>query len=342
MLKKVSIIAILIALCGVGYSLYLHRENATIRKRSRFLFDTLCSIHVPGGKNVLPAIDKAFERAEEIDKKFNVLNPESLLYDFNHKNTPVTDPEIVAVIEKALEISKKSDGKFDITVFPLVDIWGFHRALSGELVEPPHDVPKASAIKETLGKVGYRYLGIKNGTLTKKHSDVMIDLGGIAKGYAVQEAAKVLKDLGIRSALVDFGGNIYVIGKIKERPWKIAVKNPFGEGIVGIVEMSDKGISTSGNYERFFEKDGVRYCHIIDPATGYPARGLSSVTVIYPDNTIPDGWSTTLFILGKEKGNKLPEKETYGEAIYITEKGEISYTLGLEGKFKILDKYKTK
>jgi FAD:protein FMN transferase len=339
MMKKFGIAAILIVfLAGAGYLFYSKRaQNLPMQKRTRFLLDTSCMIQAPGGPDILPVIDKAFDRVEQVNVKFNSLDPKSPVYEFNHKGTPLADPEIVSVVEKALLISSQTGGAFDITVYPVVELWGFHRPLS-----EPHNVPSEAAIKQALGKVGYKQIAVRDGVVTKASKDVMIDLGAIAKGYAVLEAVKVLKENGVKSALVDFGGNIYTIGRLKGRPWRIAVKNPFAEGVAGVVEISDRGISTSGNYERFFEKDGVRYCHIMDPKTGRPARGLASVTVVYPDNTIPDAWSTSLFVLGKDASAKLPEASTYGEAIFITEKGEISYTLGLENKFKILDKFKAK
>jgi thiamine biosynthesis lipoprotein len=182
--------------------------------------------------------------------------------------------------------------------------------------------------------VGRQNLVIRDGKLTKLRTDMAIDLGGIAKGYAAGEALKVLKKEGQTSALIDAGGDIYALGLNNGRPWKIGIRQPSGKGILGALELSDASVSTSGDYERFFEKNGVRYHHIFDPRTGYPASGVRSVTVVSKDATLADGYSTALFVLGPERGMKLAESNGIFEAIMITDDRQVLMTPGLAGELR--------
>ena len=286
-----------------------------MQKQTRFLMDTYCTVQVPGGLEVLDAIEAALDRMEVVDRRFNVLDSSNALYQFNHYSETISDQEILSLIETALKVGDESEGAFDITIYPLIERWGFFS-------ETP-SLPDKDEIKKFLEHIGSSNLTIKNGKLTKRDQKVQIDLGGIAKGYAIKEALKVLKEFQIESALIDAGGDIYALGKLNGKSWKIGVRNPRGEGVVGVLEVSDMAVVTSGDYERFFEADGVKYHHLLDPKTGYPAEGLTSVTVISSDPVLADAWSTALFIMGKEKGMPLSEKKGDLKIIMITTDGDI-------------------
>lgn len=300
------------------------------QSQTRFLLDTVCKIQVNGGKEHIKSIEKAFARIEDVDKKFNALNPESQVYKFNNSNIPITDPEIVNLTKTALKVSELTDGAYDITVFPLVEAWGFY-------TENPA-LPDSNIVLEALSHVGYKFLKVENGTLTKLRDDVKIDFGSIAKGYAVGEAVKSLMNDGIKSALVDGGGDIYALGKNNGKSWKIGIKNPRGDGVAGALDMDNMTAVTSGDYERFFEKDGVRYHHILDPRTGYPARGIESLTVLSNDATLADAWSTALFVIGKDKALELVKKMKSFEILIIDDKGEKFVSPGLEGNIETIRK----
>lgn len=170
------------------------------------------------------------------------MNPESPVYDFNNGNAAITDDEIVALVNTALQISEKSGGKYDVTIFPLIDLWGFFS-------ESP-ELPRREKLNEVLKAVGYGNLTINNGILDKKEEETKIDLGSIAKGYAIGEAGKVLKRAGIKSGLIDAGGDIYALGTNYGKPWVIGIRNPRGEEVAGTLELSDMAVITSGDYER--------------------------------------------------------------------------------------------
>lgn len=326
-MKKTIIVGIwaLLIAAVFGCAKFKHKEPEVI-KRTRFLMDTYCTIQVPGkAEEVDKIIDKAFNRMEEIDQKFNCLNPKSPLYQFNNNRIPIVDSELIQLIKVACKISEETDGAFDITVEPLVNLWGFY-------TENP-SLPAKDDIQKCLKKIGYKHLVLKDKKVTSDNTRVMIDLGGIAKGYSIQEAVKILKNHGIKSALIEAGGQVHAFGKLGDKLWKIGVCNPRSEGIIaGLAVTDETGISTSGDYERFFEKDGVRYCHILDPQTGYPSRGTMSISVITDDPILADTWSTALFVMGPEKAVQLTKNKPEMDIILINSSGKIYHSAGLIDK----------
>lgn len=283
--------------------------------------DTYVTIQAQGNERVIEAIHRAFERMEAVDKKFNILEPSSALFRFNHQSMPLTDTEILALMDRAMAIHAASDGAFDITVYPLIELWGFFRKSPA--------LPAQREIDALLAHVGVSHLRREEGRISKGNRATQIDLGGIAKGYAIQAGIEALRAAGVTSALVDAGGDLYALGTLNGTPWRIGIRNPRGEGIVGDVEVADMAVVTSGDYERYFLQDGRRYHHLLNPRTGYPARGLSSVTVMSKDPVKADAFATAVFILGKEKGLALVNATPDLEAFFITEEGARFASSGL-------------
>jgi FAD:protein FMN transferase len=312
--------AVFLVLLGIRY---YNQYRFHLEKQTRFMMDTYVTIYAVGPEKVTaPAINAALDRMQEIDTKFNALNPESPVYAFNHKGVPISDPEIIDVVRLALKIAQDSDGAFDITIAPLIELWGFY--------DKSPRLPGEDEIKACLSKVGYQYLSLSSATLQKSKKDVQIELGGIAKGYAVSQAAGALKTEGVTSALIDAGGDVYALGKKGHDPWKVGIRSPRGDNILGYVEVEDLAVMGSGDYERFFIKDGKRYHHIFNPKTGYPVEGLSGTTLIHPDPMIADAWNTAVFVLGPDKGLKKVEKISDMETIMVTTTGEIIISTGLK------------
>jgi thiamine biosynthesis lipoprotein len=241
---------------------------------------------------------------EEIIKEIHKIN--NLVDDFS-KNSDVykinenagikpvqVDPLTIDMISKSVGVAEETQGAFDPTIYPLSKIWGFK---SGDF-----RIPKKEEIQAKLTLVSYKNIKVDKNTvfLTKKNAG--IDLGGIAKGYTLDKIKEILSKYNVTSALINMGGNILTY---KNPPngkfWKIGIKNPRGDGISGIINVEKtKYISTSGDYERFFIKNGRRYCHILDPHTGYPAARLVSITVISDKGYLGDALSTAFFVKGKE------------------------------------------
>lgn len=316
-----------------------------LRKRTQLMMDTYVTItaYGPAGR-ADKAIDDAFTRLEAISRRFNHLDSTSPVFAFNTRNEPLTDPEVVEVLKAAVAVSRASDGAFDVTVQPLVRLWGFY---SGNTAVPPQ-----RAIDSCLRLVGYRYLEVESARVTKLRPDVTIDLGGIAKGFGLREAARVLRSQGIDSAVIDLGGDVLAIGRHGDRNWKVGIRHPRRDGLVGVAEVSNLAVVTSGDYERFFfaaphsapsnpgtrepstASDSVRYCHIIDPRTGWPARGLVSTTVVMRDPLTAQAWSKVLFIRGMD-GLRLLDSVGGIEALVVTDSLKVIATPGLAGALEL-------
>jgi len=321
---RIAIVAILIYL-GLWSMRQVNFGMLPAEKETRLMMGTYATVIALGPKDIAArAINLAFIRLREIDVKFNPINPQSPVYAFNRRNQPIADPEIIGLVRRSLEISKESAGAFDITVAPLSELWGFYaKSLR---------IPKDIEIKECLRNVGYSHLLFKNGELNKDNPKVQIDFGGIAKGYALAESARVLKENRITSALIDLGGDVYVLGKKGAAFWKVGIKNPRGEDILGYIQVKDQAIASSGDYERFFIDKGKRYHHIFNPATGYPTEGVAGVTVIHPDPVLAQAWAKIPFVLGAQNGIQALNRIKDMQAVIITPGGQILYS---ENKLKI-------
>jgi thiamine biosynthesis lipoprotein len=235
-------------------------------------------------------------------------------------------PDTLYVLQKAKEFWQLSDGAFDITVGPLMDLWGF--------TDKKYYLPKKEEINQALSKVGFDKIifNIDDNVVEFKVLGMKIDLGAIAKGYAVDCAVKKLKEHRIKSCLINAGGQIYCLGDKPPhqnfwcggkfgRPWNIAVRGPRNKGFWDYLKLKDKAVATSGDYEQYFINNGKRYAHIFNPKTGYPSNsGIVSVTVIAPDGLTADALSTSIFILGKDKGLKLAKKFNNVDVEIIEEK----------------------
>jgi thiamine biosynthesis lipoprotein len=285
---------ILTLILAAGFFATACRQSgqSELRKQTRLIMDTYVTLTAWGPTaKADKALGQAFTRLEEINRKFNHLDSASPVFAFNTRGEPITDPEVVGVLRRAVEISRLSGGAFDVTVEPLVRLWGFY----GDSLA----VPAQSAIDSCLKSVGYEKLVVESAQVTRTDPRTTIDLGGIAKGWALEEAARVLRAAGVDSGIVDLGGDVMVIGRKGDEKWKVGIRNPRGDGILGVLAVSNLAVITSGDYERFFwGPDSVRYCHILDPKTGWPARGMISSTVVTRDPVFGQGMSKVLFVLG--------------------------------------------
>jgi len=294
-----------------------------MEKETRFMMDTFVTIEAVGPKSVTAkAMRLAFERMEAVDAKFNPLNPESAAYAFNVKNEPITDPEVSGLVSFALEMSRNFDGAFDITVGPLLKLWGF--------TDKHYRLPSDEEIKNILPAVGYRHLRITGQKLEKDNPDTAIDLGGIAKGYALKKAIEVLRANGVTSALVNAGGDIYALGKKGNKLWRVGIKDPRGEELLGYVEVEDIAVMGSGDYERFFIKDGKRYHHIFNPKTGYPTQEVMAVTLLCSDPVKGQVLAKIPFVMGLDEGLKRLRSIQGVEMAVFDSEGKAFYSAGLK------------
>jgi len=235
-----------------------------------------------------------FTEAKRIENLLSKYIPESEISRLNRSGKLKVSADTFYIIKKSKEFWQETKGAFDITITPLVDLWGF--------TDQKYKVPEETLIKETLKLVGSDkiILNENDNMVEFKLPGMKIDLGAIAKGFALDCAVAKLKQNNISSCLINAGGQVYALGKGPEGSWRIAIQNPRKKQFSKIIELKDKSISTSGDYEQFFLNKGKRYCHIINPGTGYPVdSGIFSVTVISNSGLTADALSTAAFISGE-------------------------------------------
>lgn len=274
-------------------------------------------------KNNTPPQDQLKNAIEKklttINKQMSTYDPTSELSLFNaqkESRTQSISPELAYVIDASLSLSQYSNGAFDISVAPLINLWGFgeHHSLTA---------PSSEALSRVKNQIGYQHIIRADSKLGKQTAELSINVSAIAKGYAVDEIALELDNSHIDNYLVDIGGELKAKGKRKERPWKIAIEKPvaFKPGNFQRVPMqtlvlNDISVATSGDYRNFYWHEGRRVSHTIDPSTGYPVtHDMASVTVLHASAMWADGWATTLMVLGEEKGLALANQ--HGIPVYM-------------------------
>lgn len=283
---------------------------------------TIYDSSIPDG-----AFERYFSRVEEIQDRMSINesdydDTEVLQINRNAGERAVeVSEDSFYVIRRGKEWGRITDGVFDISVTPLVRLWG--------IGTPSEQVPSQEAREEALSRIDYRNVELNESenSVYLTDEDMGIDVGGIAKGFAVDEIASMMSEDGIESAIVDFGGDLYTIGtRPTGDPWRIGIQHPSGrrQELLAVITSSNESVVTSGMYERYFEVDGERYHHIFDLETGAPSRsGLVSATVIGPEALGADVLSTTLFVMGLERGAELIESLPEYEAVFATEDGGV-------------------
>ncbi|OHW62469.1 thiamine biosynthesis lipoprotein ApbE precursor [Andreesenia angusta] len=331
-------ITTVIILALIAFSIYraqsVSSKSSSVNKTS-YLMGTIVNLTIydPLEDNLF---SESFDIIEDIESKMSLNIDDSEVNSIN-KNpgvpVPVSD-ETIDVIERGLYYSEVSGGKFDITSGSLVKLWD----IGGENAK----VPSEEEIAAVLPSIDYKSVKVDRteNTVTLLKPGTTLDLGGIAKGYAADAVSEYLKSKGVKKAIVDIGGNLFLIGTNEEDElWKVGIKNPFSESrndYIGIVESSESSVVTSGVYERFLESDGVKYHHILDPDTGYPSDNeIMGVSIICDKSIDADGLSTSVFLLGLEDGIDLVEGLDGVEAIFITKSKEVYLTSGISDAFEL-------
>ena len=328
-MKKVFATVLTFLILAAVFSCSTKQES--VYKKSMPLMDTIVSITVvcDSKERAEKAIEEAFAAIDHFGAFINFYSDKSELSAINRnagiRKTRVS-PETLDVIEIAVLASEKSGGAFDPTIGPVVKLWDFLNKKR----------PTDEEIIRVLPLVNYRDVIIDktDATVFLKHKGMMLDLGGIAKGYAADIAADSLMKSGIQSGLVSIAGDIRTFGlKPDKIPWTIGIKNPRQvsdkDEIIAKVRLTDKAVSTSGDYERYFNADGKRYHHILDPKTGYPAEACRSVSIVTDKAVYTDAFSTAVFVLGPEKGMKLV-KDMGMDALIIDSSGTTHSTDALK------------
>ncbi len=312
-------------------SLLLAAAGCTVERESFFAMDTMVELISVGAQ---AALEGAREAIEDVERWADSRNPEAEVFQLNQRSgegpVAVSDA-LVRTLKISLEVAAESYGAFDPTVFPLLRAYGF----GGENQRAPDE----NELRDVLNYVDYRQVRL-GGDSVEIPAGFALDLGGVAKGYAADDALRAMMNAGAEAGLVNIGGDIAVFG---ERPgggpWRIGIQHPRTPGeLFAVLELEDEAVATSGDYQRYFIEDDDRYHHLLDPKTGHPARELVSVTVVAPSCVLADAYATAVFILGPVEGLELlrVNDNLEGMLIYPTKDGDLAHktTTGLINRLR--------
>jgi len=274
------------------------------------------------------AIKEAFDAIKKVDELMSTYKPESEISILNRQGENHLSPQTSQIIQEAIKFSEMTEGAFDITCRPLINLW--------KRAKKEAKIPTLQEIEEAKRLVSYKKIALEDDLVKLQQPGMQIDLGGIAKGWAVDKAIQALKKRGVRAALINAGGDLYALGRRGLwKKWEVGIQHPRDqEKILTTLEVSDKGVATSGDYRRYFTLEGRRFSHIVDPRTGETVEEVPmSVTVVAPDATTADALATGIFVLGPEEGMKLIESLPGVEGLIVSEGMRMDSSSGW-GKFQ--------
>lgn len=333
--NKWVIAIFVLVVCAAGFWLRQSLQPPKPYQETQFLLDTVIEI-TAYGPDAEPAVKAAFAEFKRIQKLSDRFDDNSQITAVNRaagRQAVKVDPDVLAMLQEAKGVSAKVDGAFDVTIGALTDLWGIGH--KGEFV------PTAAEIEAVLPLVDYRQIVLDEAAQTAylPRAGMQLDIGGIGKGYAIDKAAAVLAAHGVKSALINAGGDVRAIGnKPDGNPWRIGVQHPRqSDGMIAKLALSEwDTMETSGDYQRYFMKDGVRYAHILDPKTGQQPRELASVTLVYRAPQAKDIASSAFMVLGLERSLEMLKRFPGVEAIFVTAEGRVVVTPGLSGKVELV------
>lgn len=297
--------------------LLVHCQSSEEYTYNKFVVGAYCEVtfvvNDPARAQIILAdIDKELIRIDSLCSRFS---HKSMISELNRESTINAPDDIIQLFFLSDSISRVTDGLFDISIAPLLEIWGFYTR--------SNQIPSPTEILAARALVDYRKIHINDNTITLAEN-MAVDLGGIAQGYAADQVAAILKENMVTSALINIGGEIIAYGQAPSgRPWRIGIQHPRGEGIIEAVDLANCALSTSGDYEKFFMVGDKRYPHIINPTTGYPATDFASVTVFSERAAFADAMATAVAILGPEKGLKFLDSLRIRAIIYYERDGQL-------------------
>ncbi|GJN56881.1 FAD:protein FMN transferase [Elizabethkingia anophelis] len=311
-------IRITLLLCTISISAQVQRSRLVTLMGSRFQITLVDKDSISAEQN----IDKAVAEITRIENLISEWRPETQISQVNHNAgiKPIkVDKEVFDLTKKGIYFSKLTDGAFDISIVAMDKIWKFDDSMD--------ELPSEQAIKESVRNVGYRniILDSTNSTIFLKNPGMKIGFGSIGKGYAADKTRDLMKSMGVKAGIIDASGDISTWGTQPDgKPWAIGINNPFNDHkMAAILYFKENAVTTSGSYEKYAEIHGKRYSHIMNPKTGYPSTGLTSVTITGPNATMANGFSTSIMVLGEKEGLKLLKQFPEYHYLLITDKGKI-------------------
>lgn len=319
-MSKIAVLALtLLALPAISHAEWYEREEAIMGTR---IAVQLWSEDPALAERAMDAVIAEMHRTDELMSTYKPGSQLSQVNEHAYERPVQVDADLIDVVEKSLEYSRLSDGVFDVTYASVGYLFDYRK----------HVHPTDAQIAAALPAVDYRQVVVDHDARTIRFlkPGMRIDLGGIAKGWAVDRGIDILRELGIEHAMVNAGGDTRLLGDRRGKPWIVGIRDPRNEGkVVTRIPLQDEALSTSGDYERYFEEDGVRYHHILEPGTGRSPKAVRSVTVIGPTATHTDGLTKPVFILGVERGLEFIRKVKDAEAIIVDNEGRVFHSEGL-------------
>lgn len=323
--SPIAVTMFFLALFAIAFVIALQfgRKDDDALRRTQVALGTLIEIQVRGmeRKAAWSAIDAAFAEVRRVDTLFSTYAEGGPVWQLNHdRDTLIEVPgEVFALMLRCDSLTRVSGGAFDIALEPLIRAWGFKDE------EPAF--PSTGELTEALQHSGWTHVRLEQPNIVHKSADAMINFGAIAKGYAVDRAVAVLEEKGVSEGLVNAGGEVRATGG----SWSIGIQHPRSSSeLAAVIDPRGRAVATSGDYEQYFEQDGERYHHILNPATGLPARECMSVTVLAGDDVTADALATAVFVLGPRKGMEFLQQYADIEGLIIDESGKEHATPGFE------------
>ena len=307
-----------------------------------YVFGTLVEVSIYGkpedeAKLAVSEVMQEFQRLHTMLHAWQPSELSELNDGIAHGDSVAVSDEMAAILQDAAQLSKQAHGMFNPAIGSLVALWGFHADEFKPVQPADKDIAALVASNPQMSD-----LSIERGRVESKNPAVQIDLGGYAKGYALDRAATLLHERGINDALINIGGNVLALGKHGERSWKVGIQHPRKSGAIAILELHDgEAIGTSGDYQRYFMIGNVRYCHIINPHTGYPMQAVQEVTVITHGphaGVLSDVASKPLFISGTKGWRKAAKLMAVDEAMMVDEQGRVHLTAAMQKRLEFTDK----
>jgi len=321
-------VLLLLVAAGVLCSLlWWRQQQPETVTRSRLVMGTLVEISVTGSdsRQLHRTIEQAFDEMVRLEALFSPHIPDSEVAKLAQFAEMQVSPETADVIRIGLAVARRSEGAFDLTLGKLVSLW--------DVTSPTPRIPTPPEIEAALVGIGPEALALAGDRVRKSTPQLQLELGGVAKGYAVEEAAAIMRAAGVEFGSVNAGGDMALVGHPPKRLWRIGIRHPREpDQLLATLELRGGAVVTSGDYERFFEVGGERYHHLFDPRTGYPARGCRSVTVTAADAAYADALATAAFVLGPERGLALLERWDGVEGLLVAADGSVRVTTGLKDR----------
>ena len=331
------------ALCLVACG----KKELPIYEEQGYVFGTLVEVSVYGedegkAKKAVASVMREFQRLHDLLHAWKPSELSDLNAAFAAGESREVTPEVAAMLKDAAQLSAQSDGLFNPSIGGLIKLWGFHADEFKAVLPDEKQVAKLVAAKPQMSDLDFSPARDGKGELVaSRNKSVFLDLGGYAKGVALDRASELLGQQGIHNALINIGGNVLAMGQHGDRAWRIGVQHPRKPGPIATMDLHDgEAIGTSGDYQRFFEVGGKRYCHLIDPRSGQPAQGVQAVTILTHGlhaGTLSDGPSKPLFIGGKAGWREAARKMNLTEALLIDSDGVVHLTAAMQKRLKFTD-----